>query len=179
MKTILAFLAIVLISTGVMAGAKPFNLSLTPNIAVYDRNEIIEGLTLSIWGENQQTSLALGIANGTSGNSAGMSWGFFLNYADNYKGIQWAPINYTAGDFLGWQDGFVNYIGGAMKGLQTGLVNYAGTATGLQLGFVNYAESADAVVQIGLVNIIRQNSHWFTGLPEELAPAFLFVNWRF
>ncbi len=179
MKTRLAFLAIVLISTGAMAGAKPFNLSLTPSIAIYDRNENIEGLTISIWGENQQTSLALGIANGSSGDSAGLSWGLFLNYADNYKGIQWAPINYSTGDLFGWQGGFINYAGGAMKGLQTGLVNYAGTVTGLQLGFVNYTEFADAGVQIGLVNIIHQNSRWFTELPEQLAPAFFFVNWRF
>jgi hypothetical protein len=66
-----------------------------------------------------------------------------------------------------------------MKGLQTGAVNYAGTLTGLQLGFVNYAEGADAGVQVGVVNIIRQNTRWFTELPEELAPAMIFVNWRF
>ena len=126
MKTLLAFLATVLISTGVMAETRPFNLSLTPEIAVFDRSETIEGVTLSIWGENPQTSLALGIVNGTSGNSAGLSWAFILNYADNYKGIQWAPINYVMGDFLGWQLAFVNYTEGAMKGLQTGWVNCAG-----------------------------------------------------
>ena len=179
MKKLLTCLAAVLVSTGAMAGTKPINLSLTPDVAVYDRSETIEGLTLSIWGENQQTSLALGIVNGSSGDSAGLSWGLVLNYADNYKGIQWAPINYTKGDFLGWQDGFVNYSGGAMKGLQTGVVNYAGSLTGLQLGLVNYAETTDAGVQIGLVNIIRQNTHWFTELPDELAPAMIFVNWRF
>jgi len=179
MKTRLSILAILLASTGALAATRPFNLSLTPNIAVFDRSETIEGVTLSVWGENQQTSLALGIANGTIGNSAGLSWGLVLNYADNYKGIQWAPINYTRGDFLGWQHGFVNYAGGNMKGLQMGVVNYAGILTGLQLGFVNYAESGDAGVQIGLVNIIRRNTDWFTELPEELAPAMIFVNWRF
>lgn len=179
MKTLLALLVVLLVSTNALAGTKIFNLSLTPEIAVYDRYETIEGLTLSIWGENQQTSLALGIANGTSGNSAGLSWAFVLNYADNYKGIQWAPINYTKGDFLGWQSGFVNYTDETMKGLQSGVVNYAGKLTGLQFGFVNFAENADAGVQIGLVNIIRQNSYWFTGLPEELAPGMIFVNWRF
>ena len=179
MKKILASLAAILVSASVMAGTKPFNLSLTPDIAVYDRSETIEGLTLSIWGENPQTALALGIANGSTGQSAGLSWAFVLNYADNYKGIQWAPINYTKGDFLGWQKGFVNYTGGSMKGLQMGAVNYAGSLTGLQFGFVNYAEAADAGVQIGVVNIIRQNTHWFTELPEELAPAMIFVNWRF
>lgn len=179
MKKLLACLVTVLVSTGAMAGTQPFNLSLTPDIAVYDRGKTIEGLTLSIWGENQQTSLALGIANGASGQSAGLSWALVLNYADDYKGIQWAPINYTKGDFLGWQGGFVNYTEGSMKGLQSGAVNYAGRLTGLQLGFVNYAEAADAGVQIGLVNIIRQNTSWFTELPEELAPAMIFVNWRF
>jgi hypothetical protein len=162
-----------------MAGGKPFNLSLTPDIAVYDRNERIEGLTLSIWGENPQTSLALGFVSGSTGQSAGLSWTLILNYADDYKGIQWALINYTTGDFLGWQSGAVNYTEGAMKGLQSGLVNYAGRLTGLQLGLVNYAEGTDAGVQIGLVNIIRANTGWFTELPEELAPAMILVNWRF
>ena len=179
MKTLLALMSALLFSTGLLAGTKPFNLSLTPNIAVYDRSDTIEGLTLSIWGENPQTSLALGIANGSTWNSAGLSWGFLLNYADNYKGIHWAPINYTTGDFLGWQGGLINYTDDTMKGLQSGVVNYAGKLTGLQFGFVNFAESADAGVQIGLVNIIRENTHWFTGLPEELAPGMIFVNWRF
>ena len=167
-----------LIAGGALAQTKPFNASLTPDYSVYGRDVRIEGLTLSIWGENPQTSLALGIVNGTSGNSAGLSWAFILNYADHYKGVQWAPINYTAGDVLGWQGGLVNYTGGVMKGLQTGWVNYAGKLTGLQFGFVNYAETAETGVQIGLVNLIPSNE-WFTGLPNELAPGMIFVNWRF
>ena len=186
MKKLLACLATVLVSTSAMAGTRPFNLSLTPDIAIYDRSETIEGLTLSVWGENPQTSLALGIANGATGKSAGLSVGI-LNYADNYKGLEWGLVNYAKDDFAGWQGGFllgvvgsaVNYTGGTMKGFQAGVVNYAGTLTGLQLGLVNYAEAADAGVQIGLVNIIRQNTSWFTELPEQLAPAMIFVNWRF
>ena len=84
---LLACLATILVSTGVMADTQPFNLSLTPNIAVYPRSDTIEGLTLSVWGENQQTSLALGIANGSVGNSAGLDWGL-INYAYNYKGLK-------------------------------------------------------------------------------------------
>ena len=186
MKKLLTCLATILDSTGVMAETRPINLSLTPDIAVYDRSDTIEGLTLSIWGENQQTSLALGIANGSTGQSSGLSVGF-LNYADDYKGLQWSLVNYTKGDFLGWQGGFlfgvvggaVNYTGGTMTGFQAGVVNYAGNLTGLQLGLVNYAEAADAGVQIGLVNIIRQNTSWFRELPDELAPGMIFVNWRF
>lgn len=180
MKRLLVCLATVLLTTGALAGdARPLNLSLTPDIAIYDRSETIEGLTLSFWGENEQSSLALGLANGSTGQSAGLSLALVLNYADSYKGIQWAPINYTTGDCLGWQGGLVNYTGGAMKGLQTGVVNYAGRLTGLQLGLLNYAETADAGVQIGLVNIIRQNPSWFGELPNELAPAMVLVNWRF
>jgi hypothetical protein len=178
MKKLWIVLAGLLIAGGAMAQSKPFNASITPDYSVYGRNVMIEGLTLSIWGENPQTSLALGFVNGTSGNSAGASLAFILNYADNYKGVQWAAINYAAGDFLGWQGGLVNYTEGFMKGLQSGVVNYAGKLTGLQFGFVNYAETATTGVQIGLVNLIPDNS-WFNELPDELAPGMIFVNWRF
>lgn len=165
---------------------RPFNLSLTPDIAIYDQSTTIHGLTLSIWGENQQTSLALGLVNGSNGGSAGLSLGF-LNYAENYTGLQWGLVNYTSKDFSGWQGGFfcgvvgsiVNYTGGDMMGLQTGVVNYAGNLTGLQVGLINYAEKMDAGIQIGLINIIPQNTHWFTELPKELAPGMIIVNWRF
>jgi len=167
-----------LIAGGSVLADKPINLSLTPDIAVHNKNERINGLTLSIWGENPQTSLALGVVNGSRGNSAGLSLAFILNYADNYKGVMFAPINYVKGDFLGWQGGVVNYTEGLMKGLQTGFLNYAGKLTGLQLGFVNYAETAETGVQIGLINLIPSNT-WFTELPDELAPGMIFVNWRF
>jgi hypothetical protein len=178
MKRLPVMLVAVMVASGAMAESKLLQLSLTPDIAIFNRSETIEGLTLSIWGENPQSALALGIVNGSTGQSAGLSLGLLLNYAENYKGVQWAPINYTKGDFLGWQSGFVNYTGGLMKGLQTGTVNYAGRLTGLQLGVVNYAATAEAGVQIGLVNIIPQNQ-WFTALPDELAPGMVFVNWGF
>lgn len=178
MKKILVFLGVALAVNGAMAGSKPLQLSITPDISLFGRNETIEGLTIGIWSENPQTALALGVVNGSTGQSAGISWAFLLNYADNYTGIQWAPVNYTKGDFLGWQSGFVNYAGGTMKGLQTGAVNYSGRLTGLQLGFINYAASAETGVQIGLLNFIPQNQ-WFSGLPDELAPGMVFVNWRF
>lgn len=177
MKKTMTALAMILTTASALA-VQPIQLSLTPDIALFDRTERIEGLTLSLWGENPQTALALGIVNGSTGQSAGLSWAFLLNYADDYKGVQWAPVNYTKGDFLGWQAGIVNYTGGAMKGLQTGTVNYAGRLTGLQLGLVNFAETAENGVQIGLINIIPEN-RWFTGLPNELAPGMIFVNWRF
>jgi len=166
------------IASGALVASEPIQLSLTPEIAIFNRTERIEGLALSIWGENPQSALALGIANGSTGRSEGLSWSWILNYADDYKGVQWALINYTKGGFLGWQAGFVNYAEGSMKGFQSGAVNYAGRLTGLQLGFVNYAETAETGVQIGVVNLIPSNQ-WFSKLPDELAPGMIFVNWRF
>ncbi len=200
MKKLLTGLAFVLVSTGAMAGTKSFNLSLTPDISVYGRSETIHGVTLSIWGENPQQSLAIGLVNGATEKSAGLSIGI-LNYADSYKGVQWGVVNYTSGNFSGWQGGpffgllvsavnytggdmtglqigAVNYVGGDMAGLQVGVVNCVSRLSGLQLGIVNYAAAADAGVQIGLVNVIPPNP-WFTGLPEQLAPAMILVNWRF
>ena len=174
-KSIMA--GLLLISGSVMA-ERPINLSITPDVALFNSHERINGLTLSIWGENPQSSLALGIVNGSSGNSAGLSLAFFINYADNYKGFLLAPVNYVQGDFLGWQSGLVNYTDGTMKGLQTGIFNYAGKLTGLQLGFVNYAETAESGVQIGLLNMIPENE-WFSDLPDGFAPGMIFVNWRF
>ncbi len=174
LMTVLASAAIV---GSVALASEPIQLSLTPEIAIFDRNTRIEGLALSIWGENPQSALALGIVNGSAGQSAGVSWSWVLNYADSYEGVQWAFVNYAKSDFLGWQGGFVNYTDGSLKGFQSGVVNYAGRLTGLQLGLINYAESAKTGVQIGLVNLIPSNP-WFNGLPDELAPAMIFVNWR-
>ena len=177
MKTLSTGLGIILLAAGTALAGAPVQLSITPDIAIYGRSEAIEGLTLGLWSENPQTALALGVVNGSTGQSAGLSWALILNYAENYTGIHWAPINYTSGEFLGWQGGFVNYAG-TMKGLQTGTVNLTGRLTGLQLGFINYAETVDTGLQIGLINIIPQN-RFLTELPEELSPAMLFVNWRF
>ncbi|MDD2598816.1 MAG: hypothetical protein PHO37_06285 [Kiritimatiellae bacterium] len=175
-KLLIALIGVASLSCAI--ASQPIQLSLTPEIALYDRNEQIEGLALSIWGENPQTALALGFVNGSTGQSAGLSLSFILNYADDYKGVQWAAVNYTKGDFLGWQAGFVNYTEGTMKGLQSGFVNYAGKLTGVQFGFVNYAESAETGVQIGVVNLIPSNP-WFSELPDQLAPGMIFLNWGF
>ena len=178
MKRMLIVLAGLIVVSGALARGQPLQVSLTPDVAIFDRSERIEGLCLSLWGENPQSALALGLVNGSTRQSAGLSWAFILNYADSYTGIHWAPINYTKSDFLGWQGGFVNYTGVAMKGLQSGFVNYAGRLTGLQFGFVNFAATAQTGAQIGLINLIPQNA-WFRELPDELAPVMIFVNWRF
>jgi len=175
-----AAIAALMITSTAMAKDAPFQASLTPDIAIQDSTTFIRGLSLSIWGENPQRSLALGIVNGTSGDSGGFSLGWLLNYGDDYTGVTWAAVNFTEGNVLGWQGGFLNYSGGTMKGLQTGFVNYAERMQGLQLGFLNFVESVDeALVQVGLLNVIRANDSWFGDFPDEVAPAMVFINWRF
>jgi len=185
MKKLLVVLMGVLVASGAIAETKPVQLSLTPDVALFPRTDRIEGLTIGLWSENPQSAFALGFVNGSTGPSAGLSIGI-LNYADTYTGFQWGLVNYTKGDFTGWQGGFclglvgsiVNYTSGTMKGFQCGVVNYAGNLTGLQLGVVNYAAAAGSGFQIGLVNIMPENQ-WFSGLPDELAPAMILVNWHF
>lgn len=164
-------------TTASLADSRPFQASLTPDIAVHDRSVMIEGVALSIWGENPQKALALGFVNGSTGESAGFSWGL-VNYADSYTGVHWACVNFTKGNFLGWQHGFINYIDHHFKGLQTGGVNYAGQLNGVQLGLLNYAATTATGLQIGLVNLIPENQ-WFSQFPDSVAPLMVFLNWRF
>jgi hypothetical protein len=184
MKRLLTLLVGARVATGALA-AEPINLSIVPDAALYDRNVQINGLALSIWGENPQTAFALGFVNGSTGQSAGLSVGL-LNYSDDYKGFQWGFVNYAKQDFTGWQGGFflgivgsvVNYTDGTMIGFQSGVVNYAGNLRGFQLGFVNYAKAVDSGLQIGVVNLMPENA-WFDNLPDELAPGMVIVNWHF
>ena len=152
------------VAAGAYAESKPFQASLIPDIAIHSSDTHIKGVSLSIWGENPQTSLALGFVNGTTGDSSGISLGVLGNYAENYKGAQLAH--------------FLNYTSGNFTGLQLAAVNYAGKLKGVQLGLVNYAEATDTGIQVGFVNIIKENTEWFKNFPDEVAPAMIFVNWR-
>lgn len=179
MKQLLVGLLAASLTSLALAETHPINLSLTPDISLQDRSDRIEGLTLSIWGENEQESLALGFVNGSVGDSMGLSIGL-LNYAENYSGLQWGVLNSTKGDFSGWQHGGANHVAGELYGLQTGWLNcVAGNLRGLQLGLVNFARNAGPGGQIGLLNVIAENDMWIVDLPEQLAPAMIFVNWRF
>lgn len=158
---------------------KPVNFSLVPDVAVYGRTEKIKGFTLSLWGENEQTSLALGVVNGFRGASTGVGLAVLLNYSDSYTGGQLAAVNWTKTDFLGFQGAILNFVAGQFTGFQWAAFNYAGKAKGLQLGLINYAENADALIQVGFVNVIAQNKEWFAKFPKAVAPAMIVANWRF
>ena len=154
----------------------PIQLSLTPDIALYPRDTAVKGFSLNIWGENPQQSLTIGFVNGSTGDSAGLSWGL-VNYAESYTGVQLGWVNISTEHFVGLQDAYVNYAQGTFKGLQYGVVNISQDTTGLQLGLVNYAEKLHGV-QIGLVNV-AMNNPVFTDFPDKLAPGFPILNWSF
>ena len=111
----------IITSPAFAAGSKAFQASLAPGIAIHNRNQKIEGLTLSFWGENPQTSLALGIINGTAANSGGFSLGF-VNYGDTYTGVQLGFIN-TDHKLHGFQLGFLNFAENTNTGFQFGIIN--------------------------------------------------------
>lgn len=194
-KLILAVLCLVATGTA-LAETQAFQASFTPEVAVHDKETRINGFTINFWGQNPQSALAIGLVNGSTGNSHGFSFfpwiGAFLNYAENYTGVHWGWVNWTSGQFVGWQSGIFNYSEN-MVGAQTGIVNYAQQVTGLQwgiangcqnlnaglqLGFANYAKTVQKGLQIGLVNIIPENE-WFNEFPQELAKGMVICNWNF
>ncbi len=173
-------ICLLLSCSAAMARTRPFQISLTPRIALYPRDVRIRGLSLNIWGENPQQALALGVVSGSTGESLGFSWSWLLNYSDNYTGVQWAWVNYNRGDYLGWQSGVFNYSDNHFRGVQTGWVNFARELEGIQLGLVNFAERAsNTIIQLGLVNVIKENTVWFRDMPNSVAPGMVFFNWRF
>jgi len=154
------------LASGAFAKTSGFQASLTPDIAVEDRDTRINGVSLNIWGENPQSGFALGFVNSASDDSKGLMLGI-VNYAENYTGAQLGFFNYTRGEFVGLQAGW-NFFA----------VNYAGKLSGVQLGLVNYAETVHNGLQIGLVNIMPENE-WFEDFPSDLATGMVIVNWSF
>lgn len=170
-----------MVAAGAIAETAGFQLSLTPDIAIQDRDTSIKGFSLGVWNENPGTQWQEGFVNGSTGDSAGLQAGIFLptfyNYAENYTGVQLGLVNYASGEFTGLQWGLVNYSGD-LTGVQLGAVNWAETASGFQWGVVNYAATGDNLFQLGLVNIIEDNE-WFSDFPSDLAKGMVIVNWSF
>ncbi|ADE54562.1 LA_2272 family surface repeat-containing protein [Coraliomargarita akajimensis] len=179
MKKLILTLVAGALAASTYVSAAGFQASLTPEIAIHDRNTEINGVSIGVWNENPGGQWQAGFVNGATGDSYGLQSFIFLptfyNYADNYKGVQMAFVNWTKEDFVGVQLGFVN-IANNMKGFQWGTVNYCETLNGLQLGLVNWAERSTSGVQIGLANFIPENE-WFSD--GDLGKGFIFVNWGF
>jgi hypothetical protein len=176
MKKLLIISAFVAGTIAVRADDSAFQASLTPSVAIHSASTQINGLSLSVWGQNPQKGVALGFINGSTDESKGFSWGLY-NYDESYTGVQWAIANYSEKSFIGWQYSFVNYDQGYFKGLEWGFANIAEETHGVQLGAFNYAEELHGI-QIGLINI-ASNNEWFSKFPDQLAKGFVFVNWSF
>ena len=154
-----------------------FQASLTPDIAIYPKTTEIDGLSLNIWGENPQHGVAIGIVNGSTGDSSGFTWGI-VDYSESYTGVSWSWVDVNTTRFHGWQAGIVNVAQSEFVGFQScWLVNYAKEMHGFQLGLVNYTENLHGV-QVGLANI-AMNNPWFNDFPDKLATGFPIVNWSF
>ncbi len=165
-------LMIIALGCAVASGAfaAGFQASLTPDIAVQDRDTEITGVSIGVWNENPAPKFnwQLGFVNGATGDSVGVQWFIFLptfyNYAENHTGLQW---------------GWVNYVSEEITGAQIGVVNIAKKVDGgFQWGLVNYAETAHNLFQLGLVNVIADNE-WFKDFPSDLAKGMVLVNWSF
>jgi hypothetical protein len=179
MKTTLIISAFVVVAGSVAVHAADdaaFQASLTPSVALQSSSTQIDGLSLSIWGENPQRGVALGFLNGSTDDSKGFTWGLY-NYDESYTGVQLGVVNYSSTSFIGLQYSMVNWDQGYFKGLEWGLVNVSQETHGVQLGTFNYAEQLSGI-QVGLINIAANND-WFTGFPDQLAKGFVFVNWSF
>jgi hypothetical protein len=179
MKKLLIITALVISAAGLRAEDEShgFQASLVPDIAIYPKTAEIHGLSLNIWGENPQQGVAIGIVNGSTGDSAGFSWGL-VNYSESYTGVSFAWVNVNSTSFHGWHYGLVSVAQDEFIGFQSGLIfNYSKKMTGLQLGLVNYAENLHGV-QVGLANIAINND-WFDNFPDQLAKGFPIVNWSF
>jgi hypothetical protein len=161
---------------GIAYADSPIQLSLTPDIAVCPRTEMINGFSLNIWGENPQMGLNLGLVNGSTGDSGGFS-AAVVNYDENYSGVHWAVVNTSSQSFLGWQCGAVNISRGTFQGFQSGIVNLGDETSGVQVGLVNYAGNLRGV-QLGLANF-ASNNPMFDAFPDQLATGFPFFNWSF
>src|SRR5476649_547290 len=126
MKQLLTITALVISAAALHAEESHiFQASLTPDIAIYPKTAEIHGLSLSIWGENPQHGVAIGIVNGSSGDSSGFTYGI-VNYANTYTGVSWGLVNVSQTSFVGWQYGWVNVSKGDFTGFQLGWIfNYA------------------------------------------------------
>ena len=135
------------------------------------------------WPKTDKANLGLGLLYSNTPEVSGLDFNFFVSKVDNLTGVQfsmvnindnatglnWGFVNYTKGDMTGASLGAVNYAN-SYFGFQWGWVNYAGNFKGFQLGLVNYVETIDKGLQIGFVNIIRNNG-WL--------PVMVIANGRF
>ncbi|MDR1948719.1 MAG: hypothetical protein LBQ38_04950, partial [Spirochaetaceae bacterium] len=109
-------------------------------------------------GGNLNGIQAAGVFNSLGGAGMGIQGaGIFNTAGDSCWGIQASGIfNMVRGDLHGTQAGLVNITRGETHGVQLGLYNRNSGGDAFQAGLINVSrgENTDAVVSLGLVNII-------------------------
>jgi len=176
MKKLFVSSVILLCVIAARAEETGFQLALTPELQLHPSSVPIHGLSLNLFGQNEQHGVTLGVGNWISSESTGFSLGL-LNSSKSYRGVLWGVVNYAEKDFNGWMLGVVNGVGQSFTGFQLGAINVTKHADGFQLGAFNYTDDLHGV-QVGAINIVANNS-WFQKLPNQFAPVFPIVNWSF
>ena len=92
-------------------------------------------------------------------NMWGIDWNFLGSHQNTFHGIQFGGIcNIAYQELRGLDLTFGLNFSCDMKGAQVGGVNFAHSFKGCQIGFFNIAEECPNGIQLGLVNIIMDNT---------------------
>ncbi|MCE1188180.1 MAG: hypothetical protein LWX56_03485 [Ignavibacteria bacterium] len=155
-KLCVSFFVVALFFASAQAQDKAVQISLVNPVQLFSESTSVTGLRINLlYGKNTNVNgLDWGLVNHTtSGTSFGLQTGF---------------LNLDEANFSGHQNGFVNVIKGNMSGMQWGVINYGESVSGIQIGVINYAQYLKKGLQIGLVNIAKQNGQF---------PIFPIINW--
>lgn len=89
----------------------------------------------------------------------GVDVNFVGAHSTGFRGVQVAGLcNFTYGEFKGIDIALGLSMANEIKGLSLGGINVTRKLTGAQVGFFNIADECPCGIQIGLVNIIMDNT---------------------
>lgn len=122
----------------------------------------VSGVRVALLGVNYARNDVYGLDWGFFGlrkNMWGVDFNLIGSHQENFQGIQFGSIcNFTYQEFKGIDAAFGLNFACDAKGAQIGGVNFAHQFRGCQLGFFNIAEECPNGIQIGLINIIMDNT---------------------
>jgi hypothetical protein len=200
-KFVAAAAACLFLQTAVQAA--PVQLAFwPPKLQLVSEDTDVGGFRFSIYGRNpNMTGFDLGIANESTENFTGISFGFISSVGGEMRGLQWqfGGANATGG-MRGWQSGGLCRTAEASVGIQTALVawnqsDFKGaqlsmifnevqqTMTGFQAGIVNHADTMNGF-QLGFANFAGsikgiQIGIWNQIYSKDKHSILPLVNWSF
>jgi hypothetical protein len=154
-----------------VAQAAPLQLAFwPPKLQLVSEDTDVGGFRFSIYGRNpNMTGLDFGLANESTENFTGISFGFISSVGGVMRGIQWqfGGANATGG-MRGWQSGTLCRTAEPSVGIQTAMVTWnesdfkgaqmslifndtQKSMTGFQAGLVNHADTMKGL-QLGFAN---------------------------